>query len=294
MTAIPIPLDLTILFALTTEAQLGPKAIAALLTHFGSPEAIWDCGVDEVARVAHLSDDGVERLTIARGLTDALTEELELIIAGGTTPISIADERYPTRLFHLSDPPTIIYVHGALPDASRTTVAVVGTHQADAEGIAEAVAWGKGFAQRGVVVVSGLARGIDGGAHTGALAADGETVAILGAGFNNIYPPEHRSLAEQITVNGALISEYPPAAPLTKPHLVHRNRLIAALSDAVVVVRLHRDTRGSMEVIRRARDLALPVFLVATDTDPVLQEAVADGAIPIGQVPDFDFVLNYL
>jgi len=295
MATASVTIDLTILFALATEAQLGPKSVAALLAHFGEPSAIWDCGIDEVAQIAHLSGEAVERLATARGLTDALAEELELIIAAGTTPISITDARYPQRLLRLPDPPTIIYVRGTLPAEDRIAVAVVGTHLADAEGIAEAVAWGKGLAQRDVVVVSGLARGIDGGAHTGALAGDGQTLAVLGAGFNHIYPPEHCTLAEEIERHGALISEHPPFTPLTKQRLVYRNRLIVALADAVVVVRLHpAKAGGSMEAIRRARDLACPTYLVATDTGPGTRQAVADGAIPIGHLPDYDLVLKYL
>jgi DNA processing protein len=286
--------DLTILFALSTEARLGPKTVVALLTHFGDPEAIWDCGVDEVARVANLSEEGTERLVEARGLTDALAEELEIIVEAGTTPLSILDDNYPDRLRHLPDPPTIVYVRGQIPDEAQTAVAVVGTHHADAEGIAEAVAWGKGLAQRGVVVVSGLARGIDGGGHTGALAAGGQTVAVLGSGFNNIYPPEHRGLAEQIEHQGALISEHPPRAPLTKSRLVYRNRMIVALSDAVVVVRMHAPESGTMEAVRQGRDLARPVFMVAVDASAASVRAAADGAIPIGRLPDYDLVLKYL
>ncbi|MEW5702813.1 MAG: DNA-processing protein DprA [Candidatus Zixiibacteriota bacterium] len=294
MTTESVTIDLTILYALSTEAQLGPKTVAALLAHFGDPAAIWDSGIDDVARVARLTKDGMERLATARGLTDALAEDLTLIVASGTAPIGIHDPRYPHRLTRLPDPPTILYVRGTIPDESATAIAVVGSHEADAEGIAEAVAWGKGLAERDVTVVSGLARGIDGGAHAGALAGGGRTVAVLGAGFEHIYPPEHGTLADEIERQGALVSEYSPREPLTKGRLIYRNRLIAALADAVVVVRLRANARGSMEVIRRARDLACPVFLVATDTGSESQQAVADGAIPMGQRPDFDLVLKYL
>ena len=286
--------DLAILYALTTVARLGPKKITALLLHFGEPKAIWDARTGDVANVARLSKEGADILSKARDRFDSLVEEIEHIADTGTTPISILDDRYPKRLQRLSDPPTIIYVRGQLPEPAKTAVAVVGTHLADAEGIADAVAWGKGLADRDVVVVSGLARGIDGGGHTGALAADGFTIAVLGSGFDNVYPPEHLVLAKQIAENGALISEHPPRTQLTKPQLVLRNRIIVGLSDAVVVVRLHEDTRGSMEAIRRARDLALPVFLVAADTSLASQNAVAKGAIPIRREPDFDLVLNYL
>lgn len=286
--------DLAILYALTTEARLGPKAVAGLIAHYNKPEAIWEADTAEIAEIARVPNDDLERIEGARNLTDALVDDLEMMIDQGTVPIPITAGDYPDRLFGLPDPPTILYLRGALPNNGTRTVAVVGTHQADAEGIADAVRWGKGLAERNVTVVSGLARGIDGGAHTGVLAAGGQTCAVLGAGFDNIYPPEHRGLAEEIAKTGALVSEYAPRATLTKPRLVLRNRIIAAMADAVVVVRLHEDTRGSMEAIRRARDLAVPVFLVAHDTSRASQEAILEGAIPIPPEPDFDLVLNYL
>lgn len=286
--------DLSILYALTTEARIGARAVAGLIAHFGNPEAIWEADTAEIAEVARLADDDLERVDGARNMTDALVDDLEMMIDQGTIPIPITAKEYPERLFNLPDPPPILYVRGALPANQSKSVAIVGTHQADAEGIADAVRWGKGFAERDVVVVSGLARGIDSGAHTGALAAGGQSCAVLGAGFENIYPPEHSGLAEAIEKTGALISEYAPRATLTKPRLVHRNRIIVALADAVVVVRLHEDSRGSMEAVRRARDLAVPTFLVAHDTKRQSQIAVGEGAIPIPAEPDFDLVLNYL
>ncbi len=286
--------DLSILYALTTEARLGARAVAGLIAHFGNPEAIWEAETEEIAEVARVAEDDLERVDGARNMTDALVEDLELMIDNGTIPIPITAREYPERLLNLSDPPSILYVRGALPPQNARTVAVVGTHQADAEGIADAVRWGKGLAERDVVVISGLARGIDGGAHTGSLAAGGQTCAVLGAGFDHLYPPEHVGLAEAIEKTGALITEYAPRATLTKPRLVHRNRIIAAMADAVVVVRLHEDSRGSMEAVRRARDLAVPVFLVAHDTNRSSQVAVSEGAIPIPVEPDFNLVLNYL
>ena len=292
--AITVTRDLAILYALTTEARLGPKSVAALIAHFGDPESIWEGELTEIADVARVAEDDLERIDGARNLTDSLVDDLEMMIDQGTVPVPITAEEYPERLLALPDPPTILYVRGTVPAVGARTVAVVGTHQADAEGIADAVRWGKGLAERGAIVISGLARGIDGGAHTGALAGGGQTCAVLGAGFDNIYPPEHVVLAQAIEKSGALLSEYTPRAVLTKPRLVLRNRIIAALADAVVVVRLHEDTKGSMEAIRRARDLAVPVFLVAHDTSRASQQAVLEGSIPIPAEPDFDLVLNYL
>jgi DNA processing protein len=289
-----VSLDLTILYALTHEARIGPKTMAGLLLHFHQPSIIWETTASELSAHVSLSEDTIERLETAHDDFDRITEDLQKTLDSGICLVTILDDQYPERLRRLDDPPTILYVRGSLPDPSTCTVAVVGTHRADEEGIADAVAWGKGLAERGVVVVSGLARGIDGGGHTGALAGGGDTIAVLGSGVDNVYPPEHRVLANEIMKHGALVSEYSPSAALTKARLVLRNRIIVGLSDAVVVVRVHEDTRGSMEAIRRARDIALPIFLVATDAGDAARQAVAEGALPIGRLPDFDLVLNCL
>ena len=286
--------DLAILYALTAHTRLWPKPVGALLTHFGSPEAVVEADVADVATIAGMDERACERWELARASLEFVTEELEFIVAHGTDVIGMHESRYPARLSRLTDPPPLLYVHGELPDDNLTAVAVVGSHHADNDGIADAVAWGKGFAARDVIVISGLALGVDGGAHTGALVGEGRTVAVLGSGFENIYPSEHRGLAEQIAIQGALITEYPPSTPLSKMRLIRRNRLIVALADAVVVVRLHDDSRGSMEAIARAADIATPVFLVASDTSTASQKAVSNGAVPIAGDPDFDLVLNYL
>jgi DNA processing protein len=232
--------------------------VYALVAEHGTTQDVWDAEFEDVAATVGLDDDARERWALAHNSLDLIAEEFELMTSGSVRAIAIDADTYPQRLERLGDPPPLLYVHGELPDGDTPSVAVVGMHEADAEGIADAVAWGRGLAERGVTVISGLARGIDGGAHTGALAGSGKTVAVLGNGFANIYPPEHRGLAEQITIQGALVSEYPPNAPLTKARLIHRNRLIAALSDAMVVVRIHEGTRGTMEAIDRAGDVATP------------------------------------
>jgi len=290
----PVSFDLTVMYALSQEARIGPKTMAGLLLHFHNPAIIWETTVSELSEHVQLSDDTMERLETAHEQVERIEADLAAILDSGIQLVTILDDNYPERLRRLDDPPTILYVRGELPDPAKRMVAVIGTHQADEEGIADAVAWGKGLAQRGVIVVSGLARGIDGGGHTGALAGGGDTIAVLGSGVDNIYPPEHRVLANEISRHGALLSEYSPSSALTKARLVLRNRIIVGLSDAVVVVRVHEDTRGSMEAVRRARDIALPIFLVATDAGNAVRNAVAEGALPIGRLPDFDLVLNYL
>ncbi|HEX9749922.1 MAG TPA: DNA-processing protein DprA [candidate division Zixibacteria bacterium] len=285
-------LDRTILYALTVHLHLSPRMIFALVAEHGSTQDVWDAEFDDVAAALGLEEDARERWALAHNSLDLIAEEFDHITSDSVSALVIGDTAYPRRLERLGDPPPLLYVHGESPDGETPCVGVVGTHEADAEGIADAVAWGRGLAERGVTVISGLARGIDGGAHTGALAGSGKTVAVLGSGFANIYPPEHRGLAEQITTQGALVSEYPPNASITKARLIRRNRLIAALSDALVVVRIHEGTRGTMEAIDRAGDVATPVFIVASDTSEAAQRAIVSGAIPLGRIPDFNLVLG--
>ena len=153
--------------------------------------------------------------------------------------ISLGDAAFPERLIHIPTPPERLWIRGraaCLPDFPTPSIAVVGCRAASRDGLENARAVAAGLARAGVVVVSGLARGIDAAAHRAALAAGGCTIAVLGSGLDRLYPPEHDDLADEIAATGAVISEYPPA---TRPQAFlfpRRNRLISGLADAVVVV----------------------------------------------------------
>jgi DNA processing protein len=148
-------------------------------------------------------------------------------------------QTFPQRLVGIPDPPSQIWVRGApahLPVPGQPSVAVVGSRAATREGLDAARRIANGLARAGVVVVSGLARGIDAAAHQATLDADGCTIAVLGSGLQRLYPPEHEALADRILARGAVVSEYAPDTPPLAGHFPRRNRLVAGLADAVVVV----------------------------------------------------------
>lgn len=150
--------------------------------------------------------------------------------------ISTGDLRYPTALAAIHDPPPTLWVRGVVDILRAPSVAIVGSRRASPYALEVAHRLGADLARRGVIVVSGMARGVDSAAHRGALEGGGVTVAVFGCGIDIIYPPEHRALAGRICERGALVSEFARGMPPLKHHFPQRNRIISGLSLAVVIV----------------------------------------------------------
>lgn len=155
--------------------------------------------------------------------------------AGGIEVVAWSDRRFPAALLTTSDMPPALWYRGALDAFDAPAVAIVGSRAASAVALETAARLAADLAARGVVVVSGLARGVDSAAHRGALAA-GRTIAVLGSGLDRVYPREHAALARAIAEHGLVVSEYPPGTPPLAFHFPMRNRLISGLSRAVVVI----------------------------------------------------------
>ena len=151
-------------------------------------------------------------------------------------PVAWGDERYPTALRTISDPPPLIWLRGNAKALGGVSVGIVGSRRASVYGLQVAEQLAHELATYGITVVSGLARGADAAAHRGALAARGATTAVLGSGCDVMYPPEHARLAAEMLARGALVSEFPPDTPPRQSHFPRRNRIISGLSLAVVVV----------------------------------------------------------
>jgi DNA processing protein len=190
---------------------------------------------------------------------------------------------YPWRFALLREPPPVIAVRGDPAWLGRRAVAIVGARAASAYGRAVARQLAGELAAAGLVVVSGLARGIDAAAHAGALDAGGATVAVLACGPEQVYPPEHRALAERIVAAGALVSELPPGTPPRAPHFPLRNRLISGLAEALVVVEA-RLRSGSLHTVRHALDQGIDVLAVPGPVDAPTSAGpnrlLRDGAAP--------------
>ncbi len=212
--------------------------------------------------------------------------EKDMEVATDIRQISIGDQEYPQTLREIADPPAILYVRGNLDWGESEVVAVVGTRKPTAYGtqitnqLVEAIA-------RNCVIVSGLAYGIDAEAHKAAVKVKGITVAVLGSGVDDasIYPPEHRGLAREILKNGgALISEYPPLAEPLRYHFPQRNRIIAGLSQKIVVIEAGEGS-GALITAKLGLDYNREVLAVPGPvTSPMSMgpnSLIAEGAKPV-------------
>lgn len=198
------------------------------------------------ASVAGPPQDPLEALLVAVGCEEATAtaaaarEAAERAVSKargtGIEPVPWLGPRYPPLVAEIFDPPLVLWVRGSIDTLSDTSIAIVGSRAASAYGEETAVRLASDLAARGLVIVSGLARGIDAAAHRGALAAGGRTVAVLGCGSDVVYPPEHAALMEEVVRRGAVVSEFPPGTPPLAQHFPRRNRIISALSLGVVVV----------------------------------------------------------
>jgi DNA processing protein len=203
---------------------------------------------------------------------------------------------YPTRLGDLHDPPARLFVRGGAPDAlERPAVAIVGARSCSAYGAQVARDLARELAAVGVTVVSGLARGIDGEAHRGALAAGGMTVAVLGCGIDRDYPAAHAELARRIAATGAIVSEYPPGVEPAPFRFPARNRIIAALAGATVVVEA-RARSGALITADFALELGRDVFAVPGEITNALSvgtnDLIRQGATPLLSAEDVSSALG--
>jgi DNA processing protein len=246
-------------------SEVGPVTFARIIEHFGSPQAALGVGAARLADVEGIGPVSSEKIARSRDGVDVQTE-VELAARHGVRILCREDEEYPAPLRYLPDPPICLYVRGRLEPTDTVAVAIVGSRRCTTYGREQAYRFGHQLAMRGMTVVSGLARGVDGESHKGALTAEGRTIAVLGNGLADVYPPEHRELASRIAASGAVLSEVPMATVPDKGNFLPRNRLIAGLSLGVVVVEAARRS-GSLTTARLASEYNREVFAVPGRVD---------------------------
>ncbi len=247
--------------ALNMTPGVGPRAAAKLLERFGSAEAVFAATRAELESL-RLPAETVESI-VARNLYEQAAAEIERVREMGADILLLDDGVYPQLLREIFDPPITLYVKGAWDICfEQPSVAVVGSRKCSTYGQSTATMLSRDLAQRGVTIVSGLARGVDAAAHKGALEAGGRTVAVLGTGIDEVYPRDHRKLAEEILERGgAIVSEFPLGTPPAPQNFPYRNRIISGLSLGVLLVEAAENS-GSLITARLAMEQNREVFAV--------------------------------
>ncbi len=221
--------------ALSLTQGLGPTKSRKLVEHFGSVEAIFRASLTE------LEGTGIQAVSaqsLATGKSAELArEEIARVSAAGVTMISMDDSSYPPRLKEIYDPPLILYVRGNSEILTQPGIAMVGTRHPTPYGSGMAERLACDLAAQGLVIISGMARGVDTASHRGAISAKGKTLAVFGTGVDVIYPKENSRLSEQIlALGGALISEFPLGTFAAPQNFPIRNRILSGMSVGVLVV----------------------------------------------------------
>jgi DNA processing protein len=275
-----------LLLALTP--GIGPRLRKALLDQFGSAEAVVSAAASDLRSVPGIGPKLSRSLVTARQELD-LDAEIRDCRDNGVDILAESQPEYPQSIRHIPDPPGVLFVRGQIRPSDGIAVAIVGTRHATQYGLAVAERLAYGLARCGYTIVSGLARGIDSAAHRGALKANGRTIAVLGSGVLNIYPPENESLASQIFAHGAVISENPPRSPPLSGAFPQRNRIITGLSLGVIVVEA-ADRSGAIISASHASEQGRPVFAVPGSVDSRMSRGchrlIRDGAKLVETVDD--------
>ena len=213
---------------------LDGEKIKDILAVFTDLDRIFKASYSDFKRVALLRKGDIEKILELKK-TKLLDKELELIEKENIDCLDIFDEDYPPLLKEISSPPLVLYIKGERNILSNLLFAIVGTRMPTSYGISAAKDFSKKLSSLGIIIVSGLAKGIDTAAHTQAI-KQGKTIAILGSGLLNIYPRENKLLAQKISKNGALISEFPLLTPPLRENFPRRNRIVSGLSMGVLIV----------------------------------------------------------
>ena len=268
---------------LATRPGLGAAVANGLLRALGSPEAVFAADRKALTTIEACPLRKAQVDVLCDKDTDGAARIIEQCAKDGIQIITLGDSAYPDRLRAIEDPPVVLYVRGRWPDFDvMPGIAVVGTRDASPYGLHTAENIGATLGRAGFITVSGMALGIDGAAHRGALRAGGLTVAVLAGGVDVCYPPKHRGLMGDILLAGAVISEYPPGTEPRGDHYHARNRIISGLSVASVIVEAADYRSGALITARAALDQGRDVYAVPGALDAP-QSAACNALIEKGE-----------
>ncbi|PPC92826.1 MAG: DNA-protecting protein DprA [Methylotenera sp.] len=237
---------------------LGSQAYCQLLQKFDSPANIYAASQQQLREVVS------EKIASAinKGIDEAALNDTALWLAQpGNHLITLADSEYPQALLEIADPPPFLYAKGKLTLLNQPSIAIVGSRNASVQGEKNAEAFARDLSLQGLCIVSGMALGIDGAAHRGAMKAKGSTIAVVGTGLDIVYPAKHRDLAHEIAQHGLIISEFGLGTPSTPQNFPKRNRIISGLSLGCLVIEANLQS-GSQITARLAAEQGREVFAI--------------------------------
>lgn len=245
--------------ALSFIQGLGSQTYCQLLKAFGDPANIYASSFKQLIEIVS------EKIAIDIGKgvdEDALKDTIHWLSQPNNHLVTLADKEYPKALLEINDPPPFLYTKGNLALLNQASIAIVGSRNASVQGEKNAEAFAQGLCEYGLCVVSGMALGIDGAAHRGALKANGATIAVVGTGLDIVYPAKHRDLAHQIIEkNGLMISEFALGTPSKPQNFPKRNRIISGLGLGCLVVEANLQS-GSQITARLAGEQGREVFAI--------------------------------
>jgi len=251
--AVDLDRELWAVLALRHTPGVGPRILKKIISGFHGAYAAVTAAGSWPSR--GLASQAVSSAFVSRVWQDGAREEHARVVKLKMSFLPCTAPAYPARLHELPDPPSVLYYRGDIGLLTGPGLAVVGSRQASRQGLAA------GFSRAGICVVSGLALGIDRAAHLGALTGPGSSIAVLGTGLDIVYPPRNQDLILALAEQGLVLSEFAPGTPPLPPHFPVRNRIIAGLSLAVVVVEAPEKS-GSLITARLAMEQGAEVFAV--------------------------------
>ena len=275
---------------------IGPKNFAKLINHFKSIDYALAATSADLAKIDGIGPKTARQIAATRDKFNTY-DELNLAQKLDVSIINLLDPRYPPVLKRIPDPPPVLYIKGNLIPADNLAIAIVGSRRCSLYGKEQASRLAHLLASAGFTIVSGMARGIDTAAHQGALSASGRTIAVAGSGLANTFPPENKALSELIANSGAYISELPLKYEPLAENFPPRNRIIAGLSLATIVVEAGLRS-GALITANAALDYNREVMAVPGKIDSPLSKGshqlIKQGAKLVESVEDVIDALGYI
>jgi len=252
------------LIILNMVPEMGTIRLQKLLKYFDKPESILKASEDKLMAVGGIGPQISAKIHALK--KEDLDREFLLVKKFDLKILTQDDKDYPENLKNIPDPPIVLYVKGELRKEDKSAIGIVGSRRASFYGLVNAQKFASDLSEKGFTIVSGMARGIDTYAHRGALKAGGRTIAVMGGGFKHIYPTENKELAEEISRNGAVISEFPIDTLPFKQNFPCRNRVISGLSLGVLVAEAARNS-GALITADFALEQGREVFALPGKVD---------------------------